>query len=140
MDIPLNAILATTVFSIALISISFGSTIAFNQLTALGTIALLFSYMISIGSMALLRIRGKPLLKCHFSLGRYGLLANIPALMFAVLAFVMICFPPSSDPTPESMNWSILIFTGVLLISGIYYVVKARHKYVGPVKLVNKLE
>ncbi|KAL6713984.1 hypothetical protein ACLMJK_008478 [Lecanora helva] len=139
-EIPLNAILATTVFSIVLISISFGSTIAFNQLTALGTVALLSSYMLSIGSMALLRIKGRPLLKCHFSLGRYGLMINILALLFLVLSFVMICFPPAKDPTLQSMNWSIVIFVGVLVLSGTYYVVRARHKYVGPVKLVRKDE
>lgn len=139
-DIPLNAILATTVFSILLISISFGSTIAFNQLIALGTVALLSSYMVSIGSMALLRFKGRPLLKCHFSLGRYGLVINILSLLFLMLSFVMVCFPPESDPTLQNMNWSILIWAGVLLLSWSYYWVKARHKYEGPVKLVKKDE
>lgn len=139
-DIPLNAVYASTLFSILLISISFGSSIAFNQLTALSTIALLSSYILSIGSMALLRIQGRPLLKCHFSLGRYGLLINILSLLFLILSFVMVCFPPSKDPTLQEMNWSIVIFAGVLIMGGGYYWGKARHKYVGPVKLVKRLE
>ncbi|KAL8718986.1 MAG: hypothetical protein Q9225_003944 [Loekoesia sp. 1 TL-2023] len=139
-DIPLNAILATTVFSILLISISFGSTIAFNQLTALGTVALLSSYMVSIGCMAMLRIKGRPLLRCHFSLGRYGLVVNILAFLFLMFSFVMICFPPARDPTLQSMNWSIVIFSGVLALSWCYYLATARHKYVGPVRLVKRVE
>ncbi|KAI4246388.1 MAG: hypothetical protein L6R42_009932 [Xanthoria sp. 1 TBL-2021] len=134
-DIPLNAIITTSVFSILLISISFGSTIAFNQLTALGVVALLASYMISIGSMAWKRIHSQPLLPSHFSLGRWGLPINMAALMFLVLAFVMIFFPPARNPKVESMNWSSVIFGGVVMLSLVYYL-RAKEKYVGPVKLV----
>ena len=96
--------------------------------------------MISIGSMALLRLKGRPLLKCYFSLGRYGLMVNILSLLFLMLSFVMVCFPPESDPSLQNMNWSILIFAGVLLLSWSYYWVEASHKYEGPVKLVWKGE
>ncbi|KAL8830190.1 MAG: hypothetical protein Q9191_001571 [Dirinaria sp. TL-2023a] len=136
-DIPTNAILATTVISVLLISISFGSTIAFNQLIALGTVALLCSYMGSIGSMALLRIRGRqPSRGQYFSLGRWGLLVNVLALMFLALAFVMIFFPPMRNPDLESMNWSVVIFSGVLLASVLYYYSGAKAFYIAPVELV----
>ena len=90
--------------------------------------------------MALLRIRGRPLLKCHFSLGRFGLAINLLALAFLILSFVMICFPPARNPTAQEMNWSIVIFVAVLVLSGAYYWGRARHKYIGPVKLVRKVE
>lgn len=90
--------------------------------------------------MALLRIRGRPLLKSHFSLGRYGLMINVLALLFLMLSFVMVCFPPVRDPTMQEMNWSILIFAGVLVLSWAYYWERARHMYVGPVVLVKKFE
>ena len=90
--------------------------------------------------MALLRFKGRPLLKCHFSLGRYGLVINILSLLFLMLSFVMVCFPPERNPTEQNMNWSILIFAGVLLLSWIYYCVTAKHKYEGPVVLVRKDE
>ncbi|KAL8698287.1 MAG: hypothetical protein Q9201_006657 [Fulgogasparrea decipioides] len=138
-DIPLNAILTTTVFSILLVSISFGSTIAFNQLTSLGAVALLASYMISIGSMTWKRISAQPLLPSYFSLGRAGLAINVGALMFLILGFVMMFFPPAREPQVESMNWSSVIFVGVLLLSLGYYWI-ARGKYVGPVELVRKGE
>lgn len=123
--------------STLLISIGFGSTIAFDQITALGVVALLASYMISIGSMALRRIRSQPLLPSHFSLGKWGLAINIGALLFLMLAFVMVFFPPVRNPELDSMNWSILIFGGVIIFSLAYYL-RAKHKYVGPVKLVSK--
>ena len=65
---------------------------------------------------------------------------NILALLFLVLSFLMVCFPPARDPTLQSMNWSIVILAGVLLLSGIYYWARARRKYKGPVKLVKQQE
>ncbi|KAL8636513.1 MAG: hypothetical protein Q9226_009246, partial [Calogaya cf. arnoldii] len=138
--IPLNAVYASGVFSVLLVSISFGSNIAFNQLTALSTIALISTYMLSVGSMTILRIQGRPLMKCHYSLGRYGLLINILSMLFLMLAFVLLCFPPARNPTLDGMNWSIVIYTGVLVLSWGYYLARARHKYLGPVKLVKRVE
>ncbi|KAL8787759.1 MAG: hypothetical protein Q9195_007628 [Heterodermia aff. obscurata] len=139
-NVPLNAVFATTVFSILLICISFGSTIAFNQLTALGTVALLSSYILSISSMAWLRICQKPIRRAYFSLGKWGLLVNVLALMFLVLAFVMILFPPTRNPDSQSMNWSIVILSGVLLFSVSYYYGGARAKYVAPIELIKPVD
>ena len=94
----------------------------------------------SIGSIAWLRIQGRPLLKSYFSLGRYGLVINILSLLYLMLTFVMVLFPPARDPTLQGMNWSIVIFVGVLMLSGAYYWVSARHRYAGPVVLVKRLD
>lgn len=37
-------------------------------------------------------------------------------------------------------NWSSVMFTSILLIALIYYVVFARHVYTGPVVLVKRYE
>lgn len=140
LNVPVNAVLATTIFSVLLISISFGSSIAFNQLTALGTVALLSSYTLSIGSMAWLRICQRAIRRPYFSLGRWGLLVNLLALMFLVLAFVMIFFPPMRSPNAQSMNWSVVIYAGVLLLSVCYYYGVARTKYIAPIELVKPVD
>lgn len=75
-------------------------------------------------------------MRCHFSLGRYGLIINVLAVLFLGISFIMVCFPPARKPSLEGMNWSIVIFVGVMIISWGYYWGEARHKYVGPVKLV----
>jgi choline transport protein len=40
--------------------------------------------------------------------------------------------------TAANMNWSSVMLVGVLIIATIYYVVKARHEYVGPVMYVKR--
>jgi len=112
--------------------------IAFNQLTSLGVCALLSSYIVSIGCVAARRIRGEPLLDCRFALGRWGLPINILSLAFISLGFVMTFFPPVANPPLNTMNWSCVVYGGVLFIALIYYIFWARHSYVGPVEYVRK--
>ena len=137
-DIPINAILFSCLFSCCLHLISLGSTIAFNQIVSLGLGALLSSYFVSIGCMAWKRIRGEPLLPSRFSLGKLGLPINLLAMAFAMIAWVFSFFPPVKNPGLETMNWSSVVYVGVLAISFGYYVLFARHHYVGPVEYVRR--
>lgn len=50
----------------------------------------------------------------------------------------MSFFPLGADPTVQSMNWASLAFSSVLGIGAVYYVVRARWQYVGPVEYVAK--
>jgi choline transport protein len=36
------------------------------------------------------------------------------------------------------MNWSVVIYCGVLFLSLVYFVLRGRHNYVGPVEYVRK--
>lgn len=96
--------------------------------------------MLSIGSIAWRRICQKPIRRAYFSLGRWGLLVNVLALMFLALAFVMILFPPIRNPDSQSMNWSIVILSGVLLFSVSYYYGGAQARYVAPIELVKSVD
>jgi len=128
----------TAGFSILFSLVNIGSTVAFNQILSLGLGALLASYFLSIFCVTLRRICGQPLLPSAFSLGRLGLPINIMSLGFLALGFVISFFPGAVDPTPESMNWSSLAFSVVLVFGAIYYAVIARHHYVGPVEYTIK--
>jgi len=137
-EIPVNAVLFTIAFSCLFSLVNIGSTIAFNQILSLGLAALLSSYAVSISCVALRRIRRQPLLESAFSLGAFGLPINILSLAFLLLAFTMSFFPPVAHPNPQTMNWSCLAYGAVLIVGMIYYFVRARHHYVGPVEYVRK--
>jgi choline transport protein len=96
------------------------------------------SYMLSIGCLALKRIRGEPLLASKFSLGTVGLPLNFVSLTFLLFVFFFSFWPVGPEPTPMGMNWSCLIFAVAMLASLAYYWVKGRHVYVGPVEYVRK--
>jgi choline transport protein len=78
------------------------------------------------------------MLSSEFSLGVWGYPINFFALALLLLLFVFSSFPVAPNPIPETMNWSSMVFGVVVVFSGIYYVLRARHKYVGPVEYVTR--
>jgi choline transport protein len=40
--------------------------------------------------------------------------------------------------TTTTMNWNCLMFAIIIVVAALYYLVKARHEYVGPVMLVKR--
>lgn len=107
--------------------------------------------------MAFKRFRGEPLLPCHFSLGRAGLLINTFSLLFLLFSLIIVSlhprlgqrgqtsddtkqsfFPPVPDPAVDTANWSILVYGVVVIFSLVYYQLKGRHQYEGPVTYVRK--
>ncbi|CAO2653632.1 Nn.00g030430.m01.CDS01 [Neocucurbitaria sp. VM-36] len=137
-DIPLNSVIVSFAVSILLSMINLGSTVAFNSVLALGTCALLSSYIISISCMFLKRWRNEPLLPSRFRLGKAGIWVNGIAIVYLSMAFVFAFFPTFPHPTPDTMNWNILIYGVVVIFSLIYFFVKGRKVYVGPVEYINR--
>jgi choline transport protein len=137
-DIPLNAVIVTLIFTVLVSLIIIGSTIPFFIITSLVGVGLTSSYIIAISCIIYKRLKGEALPPSRFSLGRAGLPVNLIAVAFLLLAYVMLFFPAAPHPTPESMNWTILIYGSAIIFSLAYYYIYARHKYVGPVTYVRK--
>lgn len=116
--------------------INIGSTAALNAILALTTCSLLASYMIVISCVLIKRMRGRPLPDSHFSLGRWGIPVNILALCYLAPVFVFSFFPAATPVTPSTMNWAIVMFTGIMGFATIYYVAVGHKHYVPPVALV----
>ncbi|KAK5943161.1 hypothetical protein PMZ80_004167 [Knufia obscura] len=137
-DVPVNAVLVSSVIACILHCINIGSAIAFNIILSIGSVALLTSYMVSVGCVTWRRLKGLPLLETRFSLGKAGLPVNLAALAFLAVVYVFSFFPPIPNPPPEAMNWAIVVYGGVLIFAGIYYLIVARHHYDGPVEYTRK--
>lgn len=137
-DIPINSVIVSFVIAVGLSLINIGSTVAFNSVASLGTCALLSSYIISISCMFVKRWYGEPLLPCKFSLGRAGIWINGVSVVYLCVALTFAFFPTFPHPTPDLMNWNILIYGVVVVFSLVYFYLKGRKVYVGPVEYINK--
>lgn len=89
--------------------------------------------------MIIRRFRG-PLPPRRWSLGRYGLAVNVGAVAFLLVVWVFVFFPLAPAVTPETMNWSILMFGSTMLFAVAYYLVVGRKTYRSPVDLVKREE
>lgn len=139
-DLPLNALLFTFAFTILLSLINIGSSTALNSITGLQTNSMLSSYICSIGCIIWRRCTNQPMLSSKFDLGKWALPVNITAMAFLAVFFVLAFFPSVPNPDVSSMNWNILIYGAVVMLSAFYYLVQGRHEYDGPVEYVRKLE
>jgi choline transport protein len=120
-------------FTIIMSLINIGSTVAFNALLSLGTVALMATYVISIGCVTLKRLRYEPLPDSRWTLGRWGLPINIIAFVYSIWAFFWSFWPNSMHVTAINFNWSCVLFVGLMSLSCLLYVLHARHVYEGPV-------
>ncbi|KAI9732398.1 MAG: hypothetical protein M1834_001606 [Cirrosporium novae-zelandiae] len=137
-DIPINAIMVSFMVSVLLSLINIGSTAAFNAVASLCCCALFTSYWFSISCIVWRRLTGAYLPPARWSLGKWGLPLNIFSVLWLTFATIFLFFPTYKNPTAESMNWAIVIFSGVIGIALILYWFRGRHVYQGPVVLVKR--
>jgi amino acid transporter len=137
-DVPLNAIFMSFLVTSILSLINLGSTVAIVAVASLSASLLLTSYMVSISTILLRRATGPNLPPRRWSLGRWGFVVNIIALAFLSVFWVFSFFPPTAVVTTSTMNWNVLMFAIIIVVATLYYFIKARHEYVGPVMLVKR--
>ncbi|KAB8218570.1 hypothetical protein BDV33DRAFT_192676 [Aspergillus novoparasiticus] len=127
LDVPVYAILLSTVVDCLLGLIYFGSTAAFNSFTGVATICLSTSYGVPI---LISVIRGRQAVKeSTFSLGRFGYAINIVTICWIVLSVVLFCMPVSLPVDASSMNYASVVFAGFAAISITWYVGYARKHF-----------
>ncbi|KAL1602597.1 hypothetical protein SLS60_006013 [Paraconiothyrium brasiliense] len=129
-DIPLWALVLSTVVDCLLGLIYFGSSAAFNSFTGVATICLSTSYGMPI-LISVLRKR-RAVKHSSFSLGRFGYFINIATLCWICLAVVLFCMPVSLPVEPATMNYASVVFAGFAFISLAWYFVRGRKDFKGP--------
>ena len=134
--LPFNAVYATAFWSAVLCCINFGSTVAFNIIVSLTLLALLSTYMLSIGCVLLKRIKHEPLPPARWSLGRLGLPINAFAFVYSAFAIVMSCFPGGLPVTLATANWAPAVWVGVMVLGLVSYFLHGRRHFTAPVVFV----
>lgn len=110
--------------------INIGSTTALRSISSLGAVAILCSYLVTIGTLIWRRLFAAPLPARRWSLGRLGLAVNVIAVCFVLPLFVFAFFPLTEEVDLETLNYASVMFVGVLLIALVYYLVRGRNLYV----------
>lgn len=139
-NIPLPAVTVSLTISALLALINIGSSVALNAITSLGAIAVMISYFLTISCVVYRRISGPPLPPRPWSLGRWGLLVNVSALAGLTPLIFFLTWPLAQPVTAMNMNWSSVMLVGTLLVAAVYYVVRGRHEYIGPVMHVKRMD
>ncbi|KAE8379357.1 amino acid/polyamine transporter I [Aspergillus bertholletiae] len=131
LGLPLNALGLTTVVVIIFGLIFLGSSSAFNAIISSSVVALDLSYAIPI---AVNCIRGRKTLPDRkFQIpNAIGWVIDMVSLSYISLTTVLFLFPPSRPVTGSSMNYCIVAFGIILLVSVVQWIVDGRKNFTGP--------
>ncbi|KAF2198697.1 amino acid transporter [Delitschia confertaspora ATCC 74209] len=131
-SIPLYSIALTAIINSLLALINIGSSVAFNAIVSLLAAGLFSSYIVTISLMIRKRVVGEHIPFGPWNMGKYGFAVNVYALLYSIIAMVFSFFPPTTPVTAVSMNWSIVVYSGVVIFGLIFWVVRGRKQWQGP--------
>lgn len=132
LDVPLQALGLTNLVVLIFGLIFLGSSSAFNAIVSASVVALGLSYGIPV---AINCLRGRKMLPStrSFVLPEwFAWFANLLGVAYVILTTVLFVFPPELPVTGSNMNYCIVAFAIVLLISVIQWFVDGRKNYHGP--------
>ncbi|KAF7552855.1 hypothetical protein G7Z17_g4037 [Cylindrodendrum hubeiense] len=148
--VPFWAVVVTSTISILLSFINIGSPVAFQNVTSLSISCLYGSYLIAAVLLlyrrttngfslpdselpALANTTGAELVWGPFHLpGAFGIANNVLTICYLVVVGFFSFWPSVLNPTPDMMNYSVVVTGFVFIFSVIYYLVWAKKEYNGP--------
>lgn len=116
--------------------IQLGSDTAFNVLVSLATLGIMSTYLISIGCVLLKRLRHEQLPPARWSLGRFGAIINLYAVLYSAFIVILCCFPLNLPVTAASAQWAPLIWMAVIILAAVLYFIHGTRVYTPPVDFV----
>jgi amino acid transporter len=110
-----------------------GSETAFVAITSVCTISLYITYGLPTLCLLLTRDTFVP---GPFNLGKYSQINGIIAISWISFISILFILPTEYPVTASNMNYAIAIFGALWIIVGIYWVLRGRYVFKGPVRNV----
>ena len=133
--LPIWSIMVTVVINLLLALINIGSNVVFNAFTGLTVAGFYSSFTIAAVVMLWKRLR-TPASEFRwgpFKLGCFGVPITIISIAYSIVGWFWSFWPPDATVTVETMNWSVTVYVGVIVLSLMYWLLYARHVYTGPI-------
>ncbi|KAL8699755.1 MAG: hypothetical protein Q9201_005822 [Fulgogasparrea decipioides] len=133
--LPLYAIGATTIVNFLLALINIGSSEGFDAFISLIVVSYYSSFILAASVMLHKRLTtpDSALPWGPFKLGRAGVPVTVVAIAYSTLGAFFSVWPTDSRPSPQSMNYCIVVFGAVIIFSLLFWVLYGRKYYQGPV-------
>lgn len=129
--LPLNALYLTTALVVIFGCIFLGSSSAFNAIISASVVALGVSYAIPI-AINCLQGRKKLPPRAFVLPNWFAWFANLLGIAYVIVTTVLFVFPPDLPVTGSNMNYCIVAFAIILIISSVQWFVDGRKTFIGP--------
>ena len=149
--VPITSVVVTTVISCLMALIILGSSVVFNDIVSLSVVGLFGSYFIAASLLLYRRCRGDigiyqpdandlhnipgaPLAWGPWRIpGALGIANNFFTVSYLLVIWFFSFWPPATPVEPSTMNYGCVMMGGAMILSIVYYFVRARNVYTGPV-------
>jgi amino acid transporter len=150
-QVPFRAIMLSVVIQMLLSLINIGSTAAFNAFVNSAAVTLYITYITPVILGVFKRMRGEHIPYGPFNLGRWRNLINgvrtlsislrmgcqanervQVAIVYTIFTSFFLFWPASQAVNASSMNWSIVLVGGIVVISIVWWFIEGRKSFVGP--------
>lgn len=132
--LPLYAIGVTCVVNVCLSLINIGSTQVFQAFISLVIASYASAFLIAAGSMLWKRVKGEyaALPLGPFRLKRAGIPITVAAMLYTIFGTFFSFWPFTPNVDARSMNYSSLLYGATVVFSVVFYFLRARKTYTGP--------
>ena len=131
---PVGPTILVTVVGLGLLFLNYGNPQVFGTIASVAIVLYYVTYLFVVGPMLIARFRKRWPLESHgeyFSLGRYGLVVNLIAVLGAVAIIVNVAWPRPViyGNAHWYLQYGALTVIGLLLITGIPYYWFKQHRH-----------
>ncbi|KAJ5703110.1 hypothetical protein N7488_010658 [Penicillium malachiteum] len=131
LNCPVRATVAMSAFVTCLGCIYVGSTMAFQALISSFIVLSSLSYLGAILPHVLSGRRN--MVPGPFYMGQnLGMAVNIASLVYILVTVVFFCFPLELPATVKNMNYTSVIIVGLIALTALWWLLRARREYQGP--------
>ncbi|KAK3682021.1 hypothetical protein LTR37_020647 [Vermiconidia calcicola] len=136
--LPLWALGLSVVITMLLGLINIGSSTAFNAVISLVVATYYTSYFNAIGLLTWRKLNGTAPAPGPWTIGKLpSLIVNIAALVYIVIVFIFSFFPLIIPVDLTTMNWAVVLYSGVIVLGILLYLVRGKH-FVEPKPIYRK--
>lgn len=151
-SVPVWAVAVTSIIAVLLSLINIGSYVAFQNVTSVSISCLYSSYLIAavlllcrrtttgfvmpggVDLPALANTTSAKLVWGPFRLpGVFGVANNVFTICYLIVVDFFSFWPSVMDPTPQTMNYCVVVTGGLVIFSLVYYFGWARKEFNGPI-------
>ncbi len=135
---PIIPAVIVGVLAIAILLVNINQPQIFTVITSIGIIMIYIAYLLVTGPMLIARLKGKwrstDAQPGYFTLGRWGMLVNVLAVIWGLFMAINLIWPRASiynavEPFHWYLKWGGVLFVGIVMGGGFaYYWFVQRHK------------
>lgn len=129
---PVNAVWFNTTIGCALVTLIFAGEIAIGAIFSVAAIGAFVAFTIPITIRTF--VVGNKFRRGPWHLGKYSFAVGTAATCFTSLMVPILCLPSvtGSDLTLDTMNWTVAVWAGPMILALIWFAVDARKWFTGP--------